>query len=88
MEQVSFFKAIKKHCIDQDADCTKCDLRLYCYTPPCELTDYMMQKVISFLEIQRNNIGNESHSDHRTSEHQRPCPCKLDMSSALGYEPH
>ena len=88
MDQIRFYRAIKQHCIQEKADCTKCCLRLYCYTPPCERTDSMMEKVISFLAIPHSDMEADSHSDHYTCAHQPPCPCSLDMSSALGYEPH
>ena len=84
---IEFHREIKAHCIRMNAECEKCCMRLYCYTPPCERTDYMMENVISFLAIENDCTGSESHSDHRTETVQMPCPCNMDMSTALGYEP-
>ena len=86
MKQIAFYRALKQHCINEKADCTKCCMRLYCYTPPCERTDSMMEKVIEFLEIQNNHTESENHSDRYKCVHQPPCPCNVDMSTALGYE--
>lgn len=87
MEEIRFYRAIKQHCIEMDSDCTKCCLRLYCYTPPCERTDSMMDKVISFFDNEHIHKEYHNHSDHYTCVH-LTCPCNLDMSNALGYEPH
>ena len=87
MKQIDFHRAIKQHCI-QAGDCTKCCLRLYCYTPPCERTDSMMQKVIDFFEADNLNSRKEchNHSDHYIGVRQMECPCNVDMSTAIGYE--
>lgn len=85
MKQIDFYRELKQHCI-QAGDCTKCCLRLYCYTPPCERTDSMMEKVIDFLDISHNRKEFHNHSDHCSDVRQMPCPCDLDMKNALGYE--
>ena len=83
MDQLDFYRALKRHCIQED-DCTKCCMRLYCYTPPCEQTDSMMEKVIAFLDdSQQIHKVSDSCSDHCTSVRQMPCPCSLDMSTAF-----
>ena len=88
MDQLDFYRALKRHCI-QESDCTKCCMRLYCYTPPCEQTDSMMEKVIAFLDdSQQIHKVSDSCSDHCTSVRQMPCPCSLDMSTAIGCESH
>lgn len=86
MDQMDFYRALKQHCIQAKAECEKCCLRLYCYTPPCEQTDGMVDKVISFLNIQNNHTESDDHSDHHIDICQMQCPCNMDMSSALGYE--
>lgn len=86
MEQIEFYRAIKQHCIQEKADCTKCCLRLYCYTPPCECNDGMMEKVIDFLDIPNSHTAGHNHLDHYICARQPPCPCNLDMNSAIGYE--
>lgn len=84
---MDFHRAMKEHCIRMNAECENCCMRLYCYTPPCEKTDSMMANVISFLATAQSRTGNENHSDHCTGAVQMPCPCNMDMSTALGYEP-
>ena len=84
---MDFYRAMKEHCIRMNAECENCCMRLYCYTPPCEKTDSMMANVISFLATAQSCTGNENHSDHCTGAVQMPCPCNMDMSTALGYEP-
>lgn len=91
MDQITFYRNLKQHCTDQNAECTKCCLRLYCYTPPCERTDAMMEKVIEFLVETQNNRNGHSQNhekDHYTCRHQPECPCNMDMSSAIGCEHH
>lgn len=88
MEQKEFYRAMKDHCQSMNAECENCCMRLYCYTPPCNMTDFMMDKVISFLATEHSHSGNENHSDHRSESVQMPCPCSMDMSSTLGYEHH
>ena len=83
-----FYMAMKAHCLQMKAQCENCCMRLYCYTPPCEKTDSMMANVISFLTTENSCTGSENHSDHHTEIAQMPCPCSMDMSTALGYEPH
>lgn len=85
---MEFHRAMKAHCIRMNAECENCCMRLYCYTPPCEKTDSMVANVISFLATAQSCTGNENHSDHCTGAVQMPCPCNMDMSTALGYEPH
>lgn len=87
MKQIEFYRAIKQHCIQKKADCVKCCLRLYCYTPPCERTDSMMEKVIDFLDIPNSHTDYHNHSDHYICVHQPPCPCDLDMNNAIGGGP-
>lgn len=82
MKQIAFYRALKQYCIDHSADCANCILRLYCYTPPCEKTDSMMEKVISFLEEWCTRKGIQIQSDHYTCVHP-PCPRTLDMSTTL-----
>ena len=84
---MDFYREMKEHCIRMNAECENCCMRLYCYTPPCEKTDSMMANVISFLATAQSCTGNENHSDHCTGAVQMPCPCNMDMSTALGYEP-
>lgn len=88
MDQMEFHRAMKKHCQNYNAECENCCMRLYCYTPPCDQTDKMIENVISFLATENIHTGADNHFDHHTSVHQMPCPCNLDMSNALGYEPH
>lgn len=88
MKQMEFYKAMKAHCTQMKAQCENCCMRLYCYTPPCNMTDFMLDKVISFLATEHSCSGNENHSGHCNEAAQMPCPCSMDMSSALGYEPH
>lgn len=87
MNQYDFYTALKDHCKKMNAECEVCCMRLYCYTPPCEQTDFMLDKVISFLE--KTPIHTESHdrSDRCNEIFHPPCPCNMDMSNALGYEP-
>ncbi len=90
MTQIDFHRAIKRHCIaaaksSGEAGCEACCLRLYCYTPPCERTDAMMGHVIQYLSNGRNRTDCPDGSDHYIY-HQQPCPCTLDMSSALGFD--
>ena len=85
MEQVDFYRAIKDHCSRENADCEKCCLRLYCYTPPCEVTDSMMEKVISFLDLEQTRMEPQDHSGHYNCVHQMQCPCELYMNGALGF---
>ena len=88
MTAVKFHRAMKAHCTAAEVDCENCCMRLYCYTPPCERTEGMMEMVMEFLN--QDNLRNRSvpdeGSDHHTAAHQMPCPCNLDMSSALGCE--
>lgn len=86
MEQIEFYRAIKQHCAQSEGQCEKCCLRLYCYTPPCELTDCMMENVISFLFSEHSHTEGRDRSDHYTCVHLPQCPCDLDMSTALGSE--
>lgn len=39
MDSMELHRALRAHCQKEKADCTKCCLRLFCYTPPCEMTD-------------------------------------------------
>ena len=90
MRQIDFYRALKQHCIEAK-DCEKCCLRLYCYTPPCEQSEGMMDKVVKFLEQEqadrdpRSNNESQSHSDHYNCREDRPCICTMDIQSALGF---
>lgn len=86
MEQMDFYRAMKAHCQNMKAECENCCMRLYCYTPPCEITDSMMDKVISFLATEHDHNESQNHSDRRSGVVQMPCPCSMDMSSALGSD--
>lgn len=87
MDIMKFYQAIKTHCKNAKDGCENCCMRLYCYTPPCEKTDSMMEKVISFLSIEHNHMESDNHPAHCNAPVQMPCPCSMDMSNALGYEP-
>lgn len=87
METKEFHRAMKEHCQSVQAECQNCCMRLYCYTPPCEQTDGMIDNIISFLSIEQNHTEADSHSDRHSVADRMPCPCSMDMSSALGYEP-
>jgi len=86
MKQIDFYRALKSHCIAENADCTKCCMRLYCYTPPCERTDSMMEKVIEFLNIEHSHTESQDQKDRYICSHVPDCPCDIDMSTAIGYE--
>lgn len=88
MELHDFHTALKGHCKKMNAECEVCCMRLYCYTPPCEQTNFMLDKVISFLEKTPIHTGSHDRSDHYNGIFHPPCPCNMDMSSALGSEPH
>lgn len=88
MLQMDFHRELKQHCINEKAECEKCCMRLYCYTPPCERTDFMMQEVIEYLNIENNRMEDCNHLDHYNKNHLKKCPCSMDMSSALGYVSH
>lgn len=85
MDAIEFHKGLKQHCI-QTGGCEKCCMRLYCYTPPIERTEYMVNEIIAYLDIENNHTEDCSRSDHCTSDRLRKCPCSVDMSTALGYE--
>lgn len=84
---LEFHEAMKAHCIAADKNCEACCMRLYCYTPPCERTDSMIRNVLSFLESQHIRTECGSRSDRHTEIDPMPCPCSMDMSTAIGYEP-
>lgn len=88
MDVLKFHQAMKNHCLAENANCEKCCMRLFCYTPPCEKTDSMMETVMAFLSSPQSCTGSDSHSARHSAADQMPCPCNMDMSSALGYEPH
>ena len=88
MDTIQFHKELKQHCKEQIDGCEKCCMRLYCYTPFCEKTDYMVEEVIAYLDIAHNRTEDCNHSSHHSGSHRMPCPCSLDMSTAPGYEPH
>lgn len=85
MDLMEFFRDMKAHCLSMNAECVKCCMRLYCYTPPCELTDSMVEKVTSFLG-EHNHTEGHNHSDHHSEVVQMPCLSGMDMSTALGSE--
>lgn len=86
MDSMELHRALRAHCQKEMADCTKCCLRLFCYTPPCEMTDGMMEDVISFAASQHSHTESQTHLCHCSDGRPMPCPCELDMSTALGYE--
>ena len=48
---LAFMEAMKKHCESVFPDnCDKCCMRLFCYTPPCEMSSALTHLVIDFLE--------------------------------------
>lgn len=85
---IQFHSELKQHCKEQKGGCEKCCMRLYCYTPFSEKTDYMVGEVIAYLDIEHNRMGDCNHSDRHTSDPRQMCPCNMDMSTALGYEHH
>lgn len=86
MEHMEFYRAMKAHCKERSADCEGCDMRLFCYTPPCEQTDHLNETVILLLTSKKNRTESDVQCDHCKSGRQMPCPCSLDMSNAPGYE--
>lgn len=86
MDSMELHRALRAHCQKEKADCTKCCLRLFCYTPPCEMTDGMMENVISFAASRHSHTESQTHLCHCSDGRSMPCPCELDMSTALGYE--
>lgn len=86
MDAIQFHNELKQHCKEQKDGCEKCCMRLYCYTPFCEKTDYMVNEVIAYLDIAHNRMEDCDHQDHCTSDRLQMCPCNVDMSTALGYE--
>lgn len=85
MDTMQFHKELKQHCI-KAGDCEKCCMRLYCYTPPIERTEHMVNEIISYLDIENNRMEDCNHSNHCTSDRLQKCPCNVDMNTALGYE--
>lgn len=87
MDCVEFHDKIKQHCEQQIDGCPKCCMRLYCYSPPIERTQHMVNEVIAYLELNSVNNHNETqtHSSHCKSR-EMVCPCTLDMITTLGYE--
>lgn len=87
MDCKEFQEKMKQHCEQQENGCPQCCMRLYCYSPPVERTEYMLNEVIAYLDLEKSNNCNEiqTHSFHHNSR-EMVCPCTLDMSSALGYE--
>ncbi len=86
MDSMELHRALRAHCQEEKADCTKCCLHLFCYTPPCEMTDGMMEDVISFAASRHSHTESQTHLCHCSDGRSMPCPCELDMSTALGYE--
>lgn len=86
MDAIQFHNELKQHCKNQIDGCEKCCMRLYCYTPFCEKTDYMVGEVIAYLDIAHNRMEDCNRQDHCTSDRLQMCPCSVDMSTALGYE--
>jgi hypothetical protein len=84
---MDYYSALKSHCINRQKDggCGQCDLRLFCHTPACVLNDEMLNMVIDFV-YERMDRGVPIHSDHCKELFDWPCPCTLDMTSALGSE--
>lgn len=86
MDSMELHRTLRAHCQKEKADCAKCCLRLFCYTPPCEMTDGMMEDVISFAASQHSHTESQTHLCHCSDGRSMPCPFELDMSTALGYE--
>lgn len=78
MKQIEFERALKRHCIKHRADCTECDLRLYCHIPPIERTDAMMLSVIKYLE--------QDTDEYAALEHHPGCPLEIRFEGAVGYK--
>ena len=87
MDQYDFYKALKEHC-QKTQDCENCCMRLFCHTPPCDVTDRMMKSVIIFLMPDYNCMDSPTCLDRYKEAFEQPCPLSLDMTNALGYEPH
>lgn len=83
MQQIEFYRALKQYCRDKQGNCKECCFRLYCYTPPGERSDDMMNQVIQYLS-EKVFISNQP--DHYIINN-RPCPLKMDMKGAIGYDP-
>lgn len=88
MTTQDFHNAMKTHCMEANAGCESCCMRLYCYTPFCEKTDSMVREVVKFLNLEQNCTEDRDCSDHYNEDARRRCPCSMDMTTALGYEPH
>lgn len=78
MKQIDFERALKRHCIKHGAECGNCDLRLYCFTPPCERTDAMMLSVIEYLR--------QDTDEYVALQHQPDCPLEIRFEGAVGYK--
>ena len=84
---MDYYDALKSHCHERvdHGGCEQCDLRLFCHTPACALTDEMLSMVIDFV-YEHTSRDDPTHSDHCKELFDWPCPCTLDMSNALGSD--
>lgn len=64
MDAKEFHAAMREHCETAKAECQNCCMRLFCYTPPCERTDGMIDVVTSFLTLEHSRKGADNHSGH------------------------
>lgn len=83
-----YYAALKSHCQanTEKGGCPQCDLRLFCHTPACGMTDEMVNMVIDFA-YEHNHMDCHDRLDRHSGLFQWPCPCNMDMSSALGFSP-
>lgn len=86
MDAFEFFQMLGTMCKERGAECVGCEMRLFCYTPACAVTDELVELVISLLAREKDRTENPDHSCRHNGGPHRPCPCKMDMSTAPGYE--
>ena len=65
-----FHEALGKRCADVSMrdNCMACDMRLYCYTPPKEITAGMVDRVVDFISDREEALAlvREMDRDFRT----------------------
>jgi len=49
MENKEFYKRLKSRCDENDGKYSQCDLRLFCYTAPMNITEPMINEVESYI---------------------------------------
>lgn len=49
MDAFEFFQTLGAMCKERGAECVGCEMRLFCYTPACAVTDELVALVISLL---------------------------------------